>query len=332
MSAPTATNVDDEPVVHPEPGVIEDWTSDLSDIEKLAFPEAQPKAEKAKAEPETVKPDAETPAEEPAVEPEVVTETPVETEEPEKTPVQARIDQLTARAKTAEEKAAKAETIQKALDELQNAQPVKFEDNSNNPLANVFTNEKLDEKLEAAYKTIDFCDANPNGATFVKDGRQVEMTAEEVRDEKAKANSVLRQSSKRAVWLEQYKSSEAKNRQDFPALYDPNHSDFARGNSILKSNPSLTSDPNFRRTIGLIIHGEKFLGQKKAETTTVAPVKAKPAPKAPGVIQANNGARSVPGKAESDPIAAFRKAGNDKDAQAAALMGFVERQPSRRAS
>jgi len=263
-------DVDDSPAAG-----MSKFENDMMDaLEGRAPAPAKPVAAKpvAKTEEPEEKPVEEVPAEVPAEETPAAAEVPVE--EPKVEP-SAEIQALQAELAKAKEGSAKAEQLQAELDRRDKAEPVKISADTTAPLADVFTHEALEAKIDSAGKWVAWCEGHPDGGQVKgADGKMVEWSADEVREQKASQNAILRAGYSRAIFIERYSNEYEKAKASYPTIFDTASPDYARRQAIQKEYPTLANKPNFLSVVGNIIEGEKVVSARKSTPvlTTAKPL------------------------------------------------------------
>jgi hypothetical protein len=299
-----------------EPGVAEDAASPFTPFEDSAMeqilntPEVQATGIKAaKDEPPAKVEEAAKVDESPTDEQPAKTEDEKTADEKaEESPAyQKRLDELTARRKTAEEKAEalqlRAEAAEAKAKALEAEEPIKLQGTDGNPLVEVFSADKLREKVQQAERDATWFAANPEGGIRRENGKTVEYSAADVADGMAKAQGIKSHALDRAIFITEFKAERERAKAAFPTLFDPESPDMARGKEILKEIPALATRPDLYMLVGKIIAGEKALTVKPKATPTVATgtlkvTPAKTAPKAPVAIESGSAPRTLPGKAQ----------------------------------
>jgi len=141
-------------------------------------------------------------------------------EKPDKDAVQKRIDELTARRKTAEEKAAQLESELNDLKAKQNALPT-IAPSPSSPLADITTFKALEEKKNAAMVARRWAQQNWDGGEIdVGDGKTQIMEAQTVRMIYAKADDlVMSEIPKRAAFLQEKAKYDQQAKIVYPGLF-----------------------------------------------------------------------------------------------------------------
>jgi len=156
-----------------------------------------------------------------------------------------RIGKLT---KQRSDERARAEEAEAQRDELKQqleaAQPVMIMPTDSDPLAWIETPAQLAQLEREADMTIDWCDANKDGATVKKaDGTEEEYTPERVDEMRTKANRYLRLAPRRKDWLGQRAEADAVARANFPRIFEKNTTEYQVAQAIMKELPSVATHP-----------------------------------------------------------------------------------------
>jgi len=217
-----------------QPPRVPEQSSDNQSPEAAAVPEAEP------TEPET--------------EPEGRTD-----EQPNKAwapEVQAefnkRIGKLTKQRSDERTRAEEAEAQRDELrQQLEATQPVMIMPTENDPLGWIETPAQLAQLEREADMTIDWCDANRDGATVTqKDGTEEEFTPERVEQMKTKANRYLRLAPRRKEWIGQRAEADAVARANFPRLFEKGTTEYQVAQAVLKEFPSVATHPARNLVLG----------------------------------------------------------------------------------
>lgn len=209
---------------------------------------------------------------------------------------QKRIDKLTAQKhefkREAEAAKAEAAALKAEADSLR-AGRVSLAPTPADPLADVTTQQALDERISQARLVRDWCLRHPEGGTLAgANGQEVEFDAEEVAARRAAADDVIAfHAPQRRQWLAEHEAAAAEAKRRYPALFKPGHGAEAYA-SVVKRNPAILADPQHPLRIGreligyLVESGEyRLVAKAKAPATekTDPPARtaAKPPPSAP---------------------------------------------------
>lgn len=203
-------------------------------------------------------------------------------EEAPKDKVQKRIDKLVARQKEAEEKAAavsaEMEQLKAAKAELeaqlnQTTRPV-LSPSADNPLADVDSEEALDQRVQNAQAVRRWALQNSDGATIKKpDGSEQFISAEEVKDYLIKADDILvTHAPARRQWLAQRQPAVEAAKNIFPDLFKAGTDMNKAYQATVKQAPELLRIPQHEYWVGLALYGEQALmaAQKAKEAKAAA--------------------------------------------------------------
>ena len=221
----------------------------------------------------------------PAPEPEEETdeEEPADTEaEPQKDKVQKRIDKLVAKQREAEEKAtavsAELEQLKAAKAELeaqlnQTTRPV-LTPTADNPLADVDSEDALEQRVQNAQAVRRWALQNSDGATIKKpDGSEQFISSDEVKDYLIKSDDILTvHAPARRAWLTQRAPAVEAAKNIFPDLFKAGTDLNKAYQATVKSAPELLRIPQHEYWIGLALYGEQALmaAQKAKEAKAAA--------------------------------------------------------------
>ena len=271
----------------------------LADLGVTPAPAKEPEKEETESEEtisdnsdETKEPEekSEDPSEDPADEPEEQEESdetddkePAETEaEPPKDKVQKRIDKLVAKQREAEEKAAavsaEMEQLKQAKAELeaqlnQTTRPV-LTPTADNPLADVDSEDALEQRVQNAQAVRRWALQNSDGATIKKpDGSEQFISGDEVKDYLIKADDILTvHAPARRAWLNQRAPAVEAAKNIFPDLFKAGTDLNKAYQATVKQAPELLKIPQHEYWIGLALYGEQALmaAQKAKEAKAAA--------------------------------------------------------------
>ena len=232
-----------------------------------------------------------------------------------------RVDKLTARAKTAEERAASLEAeLADARDAVTKAQPIVLQ-GSNDPLSDVSSAEDLDTRLASAHIVLDEVPDLIAKADF--EGGEVEVpmgngstrkfTKAELQERLRIAKGIIKAEPVRRRYIAERETYVAEAKSVYPEFFQESP---ARKMMVetLKQHPELSRLPNIELIIGDAIRGQQLRFQeiealnKKAATAKVRPAAATAKPAiAPKVVSPNSAPKT---KVKPDPLDALKKSGN----------------------
>lgn len=260
-------------------------------------------------------------------------EEPADTEaEPPKDKVQKRIDKLVAKQREAEEKAA---AVSAELDQLKQAKadleaqlnqttrPV-LTPTADNPLADVDSDEALEQRVQNAQAVRRWALQNSDGATIKKpDGSEQFISSEEVKDYLIKADDILvTHAPARRQWLAQRQPAVEAAKNIFPDLFKAGSDMNKAYQATVKQAPELLRIPQHEYWIGLALYGEQALmaAQKAKEAKATAekkvssrkseskpPIAAKPVSTSKSANKGSSAAKTriLSGNVTMDDIEAF---------------------------
>jgi len=196
--------------------------------------------------------------------------------------VQKRIDKLVAKQREAEEKAA---AVSAELDQLKQAKadleaqlnqttrPV-LTPTADNPLADVDSEEALEQRVQNAQAVRRWALQNSDGATIKKpDGSEQFISSEEVKDYLIKADDILvTHAPARRQWLAQRQPAVEAAKNIFPDLFKAGSDMNKAYQATVKQAPELLRIPQHEYWIGLALYGEQALmaAQKAKEAKATA--------------------------------------------------------------
>ena len=248
-------------------------------------------------------------------------------EEVTKDKVQRRIDKLVAKQREAEEKAQAAtselEQLRTAKADLeaqlnQTSRPV-LSPTADNPLADVDSDEALQQRIQNAQAVRRWALQNTDGATIKQpDGSEKYIEPAEVKDYLVKADDILTiHVPARKEWLAQREPAVQAAKQTFPDIFKEGTPLNQAYKATIKTAPDLLKIPQHEYWIGLALYGEQALMAK--QQTEAAKEKAKKS------VSAKKEKPPTPAK----PVSAARSA-NQKGSPTAAKQRFFESDGSMR--
>jgi hypothetical protein len=234
-----------------------DKTDDATEVEETDEAGEEADDANAEAEPEEDKDAAEEPV----------------GEEVAKDKVQRRIDKLVAKQREAEEKAqaasAELEQLRTAKADLeaqlnQTSRPV-LTPTADNPLADVDTEETLQQRIQNAQAVRRWALQNTDGATIKQpDGTEKFIEAAEVKDYLVKADDILTiHVPARKQWLAQREPAVQAAKSMFPDIFKEGTPLNQAYKATVKQAPDLLKLPQHEYWIGLALYGEQALMQKQ---------------------------------------------------------------------
>lgn len=245
----------DEPKDEPES---EETISDNSDETKEPEEQSEDSGDDVADEPE-----------EEDEEPEDEDKDPADEEAPNKDKVQRRIDKLVAKQREAEERAtasgAELEQLKQAKAELeaqlnQTARPI-LSPTADNPLADVDSEEALDQRIQNAQAVRRWALQNSDGTTIKKpDGSEQFVSGEEVKDYLIKADDILTvHAPARRQWINNRLPAVSSAQNLFPDLFKTGTPMNKAYQATIKNAPDMLKIPQHELWIGLALYGEQAL-------------------------------------------------------------------------
>lgn len=202
--------------------------------------------------------------------------------EVQKDKVQRRIDKLVAKQREAEERAtavsAELEQLKAAKEELeaqlnQTTRPV-LTPSADNPLADVDSEDALEQRVQNAQAVRRWALQNSDGATIKKpDGSEQFISGEEVKDYLIKADDILTvHAPARRTWLAQRQPAVEAAKNIFPDLFKAGTDMNRAYQATVKQAPELLRIPQHEYWVGLALYGEQALmaAQKAKEAKAAA--------------------------------------------------------------
>jgi len=194
-------------------------------------------------------------------------------EEVTKDKVQRRIDKLVAKQREAEEKAQAAaselEQLRTAKADLeaqlnQTSRPV-LSPTADNPLADVDSDEALQQRIQNAQAVRRWALQNTDGATIKQpDGSEKYIEPAEVKDYLVKADDILTiHVPARKEWLAQREPAVQAAKSVFPDLFKEGSQLNQAYKATIKQAPDLLKIPQHEYWVGLALYGEQALMQKQ---------------------------------------------------------------------
>ena len=202
--------------------------------------------------------------------------------EVQKDKVQRRIDKLVAKQREAEEKAtavsAELEQLKAAKADLeaqlnQTTRPV-LTPTADNPLADVDSEDAIEQRVQNAQAVRRWALQNSDGATIKKpDGSEQFISSDEVKDYLIKSDDILTvHAPARRAWLSQRAPAVEAAKNIFPDLFKAGTDLNKAYQATVKSAPELLRIPQHEYWIGLALYGEQALmaSQKAKEAKAAA--------------------------------------------------------------
>ena len=224
---------------------------------------------------------------------------------------QKRINQLTRQKKEAQEE---VEELRVKLDgKAEVTEPV-IVSNALNPYFKLQTQKEVDGEIKRQRDIRRFCEKNPDGAEITgEDGKEIELSAEDVRRYKIEAMDALEQhlpDQKRYVQESREWDTEAE--KVFPFWKDRSSAAYQSARTFIEKVPEVQRLPSYKYMIGAYM-----LGIAQLEKDAKAGQKAKKAPikKAPAEPKASVSPAAAPKEAakKQGALERFAKSGSEKD-------------------
>ena len=214
-------------------------------------------------------------------EPETEDKDPSDEEAPNKDKVQKRIDKLVAKQRESEERAtavsAELEQLKAAKAELeaqlnQTARPM-LSPTADNPLADVDSEDALDQRIQNAQAVRRWALQNSDGTTIKKpDGSEQFVSGEEVKDYLIKADDILTvHAPARRQWINNRMPAVTSAQNLFPDIFKQGTPMNKAYQATIKTAPELLKIPQHELWIGLALYGEQTLmAQQNAKAAKTA--------------------------------------------------------------
>lgn len=238
--------------------------------------------------------------------------------------VQKRINKLVAAKKAAQaEIESQKQALQKLQAELEAAKSTvqKPQEKLDSTVLALDTLEKVSEEHKKTVDVILWCEENPDGGVVeLSDGKEVEISASEVRA--MKRNAIKRKEVElpsRYQFLQQQELVEKEVVKDFPFFNKPETEEYRISQQIIKEFPELKEKrADWKHVVGLVVLGLQKYTENKGKKPA-APVKraqSQPSIKAPPTVVKNDGVKAKQ---------AFAKDTSDKQGltDLVKAMGFV---------
>lgn len=260
--------VNRQPEPEPEKEPADKTISDNTDTTE----EESTKTEDASEDVETSEDDADEDADTAESEEEEDSEEPKDSEVP-KDKIQRRIDKLVAKQRESEERAqaasAELEQLKAAKAELeaqlnQTTRPV-LSPSAENPLADVDSDDALEQRIQNAQAVRRWALQNTDGATIRQpDGSEKFIESSEVRDYLVKADDILTlHAPARRQWLAQREPAVQAARNLFPDIFKEGTALNQAYKATIKQAPDLLKLPQNEYWVGLALYGEQQLMAKQ---------------------------------------------------------------------
>jgi len=214
-------------------------------------------------------------------EPETEDKDPSDEEAPNKDKVQRRIDKLIAKQREAEERAtasgAELEQLKAAKADLeaqlnQTSRPI-LSPTADNPLADVDSEDALDQRIQNAQAVRRWALQNSDGTTIKKpDGSEQFVSGEEVKDYLIKADDILTvHAPARRQWINNRMPAVTSAQNLFPDIFKQGTPMNRAYQATIKNAPELLKIPQHELWVGLALYGEQTLmAQQNAKAAKTA--------------------------------------------------------------
>jgi len=226
---------------------------------------------------------------------------------------QARVNELTREKHEARERLTTVETELTQLRERLGAAPVRIAPTPQNPLAHTMNEADIAAEITRAQSIEEWALRNPEGVDVVKNPQTGEtefVSAETVREHLAAARRVMNAAPARREYLALHQDASMEAHRDYPNVFKPGTEEAQVYSNTLQAFPEIMRLPNFPLIIADAIEGQKARKarhdalKKKAPVPIkkpgVAPITAKPAPRAPAKMVVSASARSAVVKSSGD--------------------------------
>jgi hypothetical protein len=233
-------------------------------------------AETEKVEESEVTEEVETEAEVAEVETEAeAEETEADDKEHGSEKVQKRIDKLTARAKSAEERVTELEAKLKETESVGVQREVVTASSKADPLSEVQDVRGLRDEVEKAMAVKRWCIENPDGGTVQAGEKEIDIEAAQARKMLADAEEMITlHVPRRQQFLTEKVENERVARAEYPEMFKSGSDMEKAYHNLLKAWPDVMRFPDYQLVIGDYMRGNAERMAKKAEATKT-PTKAK---------------------------------------------------------
>ena len=252
-------------------------------------------------------------------EPETEDKDPGDEEAPNKDKVQRRIDKLVAKQRESEERAtavsAELDQLKSAKADLeaqlnQNSRPV-LSPTADNPLADVDSEDALDQRIQNAQAVRRWALQNSDGTTIKKpDGSEQFVSGEEVKDYLIKADDILTiHAPSRRQWINNRIPAVMSAQNMFPDLFKQGTPMNRAYQATIKTAPELLKIPQHELWVALALYGEQAIiaqqGAKAAKSAAekkVSSKKSESKPPTPAKPMSNAKSSSYRGGKSAAPL------------------------------
>jgi len=143
-------------------------------------------------------------------------------------------------------------------EKLTKASPITLAPTPNDPLADIETEEALEERLRIAERVQTWCEDHPEGGTVTIDGKEVELDADDVKTRQRAARNILRAAGGRREFLKSRPAVLQDVKVFYPELLKTGSFEHAAMADLLKVVPELKRHPGLELLVGDMIEGTKL--------------------------------------------------------------------------
>jgi len=196
---------------------------------------------------------------------------------------QKRINQLVRQKKEAQEE---SEELRAQLKEKPNAAEPILVSNALNPFFKLQSQSEVEAEIKRQRGIREFCEMNPDGSDKLtdEDGREIELSAEDIRRHKVNAMNALEQHlPDQKKYVRESREWKAETEKVFPFWKDRSSAAYQEAREFLEKVPELQRMPSYQYLIGATMLGLAQLNKdaKAGQKPKKAPIKKAPAePKA----------------------------------------------------
>lgn len=238
--------------------------------------------------------------------------------------VKKRFAKLTAKRREAEERLedtrSELQQLREELDKLKETQTPAVAPDRENPFSHLERQEDVDREIAQARAVRRWCEANPDGAVMEQNGKEVEYTAEQVRQIKLNAMDAIEQHlPQRHAYIREAAKFNSAAEQMFPWWKERSSPHRQLAEQILAQAPELKRFPNYKLFLGDYLLGVAYR-EAKAKKAPAQPKRAPTQPAKPAATPPPKDRKVVDAESAKDK---FAKTRNDRDLTQVVLTNFL---------